>query len=98
MPTQITSDEMTSNLTPHTARPTDGGWLVSWLPGRVLTWNEAITAMTLAEMVRESLGDEPNPSVRYWPHIEGWAAELGMDAVNAFALASLPPTWHVVYG
>lgn len=92
MPIKITSDEMTSDLTLHTARATDDGWSVTWLPARALTWNEAITAMTLAEMVRGLLGDEANPSLRYWPHIEGWAAELGIDAVDAVALASLPPT------
>jgi hypothetical protein len=52
----ITDDEMTSDLTPATARFSPnaaadgtGAWTVSYLYGRLLTRKEAITAMTIAE-------------------------------------------------
>jgi hypothetical protein len=47
----INDTTMTSDQTPHTARhaPTQNGWEVSWLPGRILDRNTAITAMILAD-------------------------------------------------
>ena len=48
----INDRTMTSDRTHHTARLAPGEqhqWEVSWLPGRRLTRNQAITAMTLAE-------------------------------------------------
>lgn len=54
----ITSDQMTSDLTSHTAHYSQhaaangqGAWIVSWLPLRLLDRNRAITAMTIAEAV-----------------------------------------------
>ena len=47
---------MTSDQTPHTARPAPGrqhAWQVSWLPGRLLDRNTAITAMILADTAAE---------------------------------------------
>lgn len=56
-------------------------WRVSWLPGRVLTRDQAVTAMVLAEVVwREEL----RPESRWWGFIDKWAGELeltGPDAV-----------------
>ena len=42
---------MTSDQSPHTARhaASRNGWEVSWLPGRTLDRNSAITAMVLAD-------------------------------------------------
>ena len=48
----INDRTMTSDRTHHTARLAPGEqrqWEVSWLPGRRVTRNQAITAMTLAE-------------------------------------------------
>jgi hypothetical protein len=47
---------MSSAATPHTATawPAPGEptlWSVTWLPGRALTRDQAITAMTIAETV-----------------------------------------------
>ena len=49
----INDTTMTSDQTPHTARqaPSQNGWEVSWLPGRTLDRNSAITAMILADTV-----------------------------------------------
>jgi hypothetical protein len=58
---------------------------VSWLPGRVLDRNAAITAMTLADTAAEP---GMNRGHRLWPFIEGWAEELGLTGPEAIALAS----------
>jgi hypothetical protein len=47
----ITDTHMSSPDTPHTATVTAGGWEVSWLPGRTLDRNQAITAMTIASTI-----------------------------------------------
>ena len=81
----INDTTMTSDQTAHTARQAPGSqhlWQVSWLPGRALDRNSAITAMVLADQAGEH---DLNERHRLWPHIEGWAAELGLtgsDAVN----------------
>jgi len=49
----LTDTTMTSDQTAHTARLAPGRpqlWEVSWLPGRALDRNSAITAMTLADL------------------------------------------------
>ena len=74
---KITDEAMTSDTTPHSTRPDGDGWAVTWLPGRVLTRNQAITAMMLAETVA---GDHTG---QRWPFIESWANELGMTGTDA---------------
>ena len=56
---KITDQAMTSDTTPHSTHPAGNGWAVTWLPGRVLTRNQAITAMVLAETVADGLGTTP---------------------------------------
>ena len=90
MPLTITEDLITSDRTPHTACPVPGQpntWLVTWLPGRTTTPSGAITAMMLAD----TAASDPHPGHRIWPHINGWAAELGLTTTAALALASVPP-------
>ena len=53
---------------------TGSGWEVSWLPGQLVTRNQAITAMVLASAVTG--GAQPGDD--RWPFVEDWAAELGM--------------------
>ena len=81
---------MTSDHTAHTARhaASRNGWEVSWLPGQVLDRNAAITAMVLADT---AAGADLHGGHRLWPHIQGWAAELGLTAPDAIARASEPP-------
>ena len=81
---------MTSDRTAHTARhaPSRNGWEVSWLPGRILDRNTAITAMVLADT---AAGGHVREGHRIWPHIQGWAAELGLNGPEAIAAASQPP-------
>ncbi|MGH3126181.1 MAG: hypothetical protein ACRDPY_04015 [Streptosporangiaceae bacterium] len=74
----ISDGQMTCNATGHTARRGDTGWQVSWLPGRTFTRNEAITAMVLGEATSR----DPKPGDRIWPHVSGWAAELGLPGAE----------------
>ena len=75
----ITGETMTSDITPHSARGEGGGWIPTWLPGRALTRNQAITAMVLAEAVAEG----SDHTGKRWPFIEGWADELGITGTDA---------------
>jgi hypothetical protein len=86
----INDTTMTSDQTAHSARQAPGSqhlWEVSWLPGRVLDRNSAITAMVLADSTREP---DLNERHRLWPFIESWAAELGLTASDAISWASQP--------
>jgi len=62
---------------------------VSWLPGQVLDRNTAITAMILADTAADERVHEGH---RIWPHIQGWAAELGLTGPQAVAAASQTPS------
>lgn len=96
MSTKITDTGMTSDVTRHTATawPVPGEptlWSVTWLPGRALTRDQAVTAMTVAEMVAERASILADPSAELWWHVDGWAAELGLSAADAVAMASASP-------
>jgi hypothetical protein len=86
----INDTTMISDHTPHTARhgPSRNGWEVSWLPGRTLDRNSAITAMILADT---SAGERVREGHRLWPHIQSWAAELGLTGTDAVAAISQSP-------
>ena len=86
----INDTTMTSDQTAHTAQhaPDRNGWEVSWLPGQTLDRNTAITAMVLAGTTAEP---DLHEGHRLWPHIQSWAAELGLTAPDAIAQASQPP-------
>ena len=84
----ITDTHMTSPATPHTATATGHGWEVSWLPGRTLTRNQAITAMTIATIAS---GGVPRADDPIWLHLDGWAAELSLTAPGAVVRASESP-------
>ena len=74
---RITDEAMISDTTPHSGRAEGDGWAVTWLPGRVLTRNQATTAMVLAETVAGGIDDHTD---KRWLFIEGWANELGIIA------------------
>jgi hypothetical protein len=90
MTLRINDTTMTSDRTAHTARQAPGrnSWEVSWLPGQILDRNTAITAMVLADT---AVGQDVHEGHRLWPHIQGWAAELGLTGRDAIAKASQPP-------
>ena len=86
----INDATMTSDQTDCTARHAPGrnGWEVSWLPGQTLDRNTAITAMFLAGTAAEP---DLHEGHRLWPHIQGWAEEVGLTAPEAIARVSAPP-------
>lgn len=45
----IGDTEMTRDQSPRAARIAGGGWEATWLPGRALASDQAITVMALAE-------------------------------------------------
>ena len=86
----INDATMLSDQTAHTARQAPGSQHlreVSWLPGRVLGRNNAITAMTLADHAGEH---DLNERDRLWPFIENRAAELGLTGSDAADRVSRP--------
>lgn len=77
---------MTSDQTRHTARrdpERSGGWRVSWLPGRVLTRDQAVTAMILAGETAAT-GDDPG-SAAFAPAREH-ANQPGLSLLDAAEL------------
>jgi hypothetical protein len=93
MALKILDDSMSSDRSPHTARLAAGeqhAWEVSWLPGRHLSRNEAITAMVLADTTGNS---DVHPGHRAWPHIENWAGKLRMTGSQVLDRVAGPPRW-----
>jgi hypothetical protein len=87
----ILDDTISSDRTPHIARAVSGenrGWEVSWLLGRRMDRNAAVTAMVLADVA--GLGDI-RPGHRLWMHVERWAAELGLTAPDVVARTTPAP-------
>jgi hypothetical protein len=89
----LLDDTMTSDRSTHTARLTPGEehmWEVSWLPGRQLSRDDAITAMVLADAAGPG---EMHAGHWLWGHVEGWAAELGMTGSDVLAQTATQPEW-----
>ena len=94
----IGDDSISSDRTAHTARLVPGAahwWEVSWLPGRSLDRNSAITAMVLADVTGP---DGMHRGHRLWAHVEGWAVELGLTAPDVLTKTSSPPGWNKTAG
>jgi hypothetical protein len=91
MTLRITDDTITSDHTAHCARLLPGdqyAWEVSWLSGRLMGRNSAITAMVLADTVGSGAHDRDH---RMWPFIEAWTAELRVSVPAALTQISRPP-------
>jgi hypothetical protein len=89
---KFSPDTMTCGASGHTAHQDDAGtWAVSYLPGRVFTRSEAITALSIAEaaVTIDAAAGEGDGATwdRLWPHICGWADELGVSPTVAFGAA-----------
>jgi hypothetical protein len=80
----ITPKGMHSDQVWHWAVPRNqdeeyGEWVVSWLRDRSITRNQAITAMTIAELVTAGHGDRDENRRQ----IDQFAAELGLTGTDA---------------
>jgi hypothetical protein len=74
---------MCSDVTPVIAVKTADGWAVSWISGRCVDRNQAITAMTVAEVLASGVC----PGARMWPHVEDWVTgELGLPMTAVLAV------------
>nr|WP_042184414.1 hypothetical protein [Kibdelosporangium sp. MJ126-NF4]CTQ94204.1 hypothetical protein [Kibdelosporangium sp. MJ126-NF4] len=67
---------MDSDDTEHYAWRTSEGWNVTWLPDRVLSRNEAVTAMSIAEVCARN----PDIADEIWRHVWMWLDELGLTS------------------
>lgn len=76
---------MSSSVTGHTARRETGQrwWSVTWLENRQLTKNQAVTALTIAELVA---GGVIGPTHRDWSLLGSLATELDLSGDNAVYL------------
>ncbi|WP_245663465.1 hypothetical protein [Nocardia inohanensis] len=75
----VSASMMTSDLTQHIARCVGGDrWVVSWLPGRTLSGQQAVTAMTIASNVAGA-----PPTDIEWAVLDGLALELGLTGREA---------------
>jgi hypothetical protein len=59
----------TARFSQHAAADGNGAWIVSTHPARRYTYNQAITALTLAERLAAGFGDAD-------PFVKSWRAEL----------------------
>ena len=93
MPLTITDQVMRSTDTPHIAhRQLSASWTVTWLHDRILSRDQAVTAMTIAEAVgRIPAGAGPDAyDTRFWTLVDSLAGELGLSGPDAVARASEP--------
>ena len=61
----------TAWYSPQAAADGQSAWVVSGLPRRLFTWNQAITAMVLVERLADGYGDDDL-------FVIGWREELGL--------------------
>jgi hypothetical protein len=86
MSLRMSEELIASTETPHVAwwnpdaaADGRGAWVVSWLPQRLLTKEQALAAMMVADTVAK--GATPYDQ----RDIESWAAELGLTVPEAVA-------------
>lgn len=80
----VSASMMTSDLTQHIARCVGGDrWVVSWLPGRTLSGQQAVTAMTIASAVNGETLSEAE-----WAMLDSMALELGLTGREAAGMVA----------
>ncbi|MFB7717306.1 hypothetical protein [Nocardia sp. NPDC056100] len=71
-------------MTTHIARCVGGDrWVVSWLPGRTLSGQQAVTAMTIASTIADHAPTESD-----WAVLDGLALGLGLTAREAVGMVA----------
>lgn len=97
-----TDDRITSDVTAHTATrstapvPGEPGWSVSWLPGRVVDYSAAVSAMMIADLATSIADDEAQGRTvsdddERRTKLAGLAHGLGMSGAEAERLARCSP-------
>ena len=75
----ITNHQIRSTDTPHTAGLGDGGWTVTWLPGRGLTEGQAAAIETAGAASQIPAGCHPEMYHEgSWSRVDAWAGQLGL--------------------
>ena len=79
----ITTDRMTAvhegaivataRFSEHATADGSGAWIVSTHPARLFSYNQAITALSIAERLAAGYGDDD-------PFVKEWRAEIGVQA------------------
>jgi hypothetical protein len=93
----ITDRLICSDLTHHTAKLVgqgdEAGWRVSWLPHQPLTLSQAEAAVNIAEAFERTPSDRGLEvwNDGFWPRVERWATQLGMNASLAEAIINSMP-------
>src|SRR6266511_1986933 len=94
MSIRITDTAMTSDTTPAPRRAAARGVAGVVAAAQRLNRDQAVTAMTLskavARMQREGRTTVVDHTHRLWPHVDAWAAELGLTGPDAVVRASEP--------
>jgi hypothetical protein len=81
---RITQTEMTLIGSTLRADACDGGWRVSWLPGRVLNRDDATTALVLGHVLSDPVSHSTAHPLGRFAH--AYADELGLTVRAAVAL------------
>jgi hypothetical protein len=77
-------DRIVSDSTSHYAMlATEFWWVLSWLPGRVVTENQALTGILIAEELNAAPAPDDLSSLQGW--IDTWASGLGLSGIAATA-------------
>jgi hypothetical protein len=75
----VTDQKIVSSATVHRAHRFGAGWRVSWLPGRPLTREQAISAMRAAETVATMVSEEAKCDHPLWSLLDSVSADLGLS-------------------
>lgn len=65
--------------------------MVSWLPLRLLTKQQALAAMMLAEMVSKGIAPQHQQSIESWAHQLGLTSSEAIAAVTRVATPAYDP-------
>jgi len=74
-------------VTDHTAAAVAGGWTLTWLPGRLVTREQALAGMSLAEIIARTPPDDIGAG-RWRQEWDRLAAVLELDGADAVTRAS----------
>jgi hypothetical protein len=86
MAIKIDETDMEAISSGASAKQAGKGWRVSYLPGREVDRNQAVTAMVLSEAVASN----PPEGHKDWLFIDRWAEELSLSRAEAVSMIRQP--------